>query len=145
MEIELLHGTVSDLSAWGKHGAAKCRLDGRNVMLPMDLTVNLHEGDNIQVAGTMKKDALLAMAMKNSRQGKTARVDATGYVMLMGLGGFLWILCGVLGLRAIGTDAVLMESINDLVSIAGFVVMLLMVRHVFLINKASDQIKYAEM
>jgi len=145
MAIELLRGTVRDLSAWGKHGAARCRLNGHDVMLPMDLTVNIHEGDDIQVAGTMKKDTLLAMAMKNSKQGKTSRVDATNYILLMGLGGFLWVLCGVFGLRAIGSDAILMESLDDIISIGGFVVMLLMVRHLFQINRASDQVKYTEM
>jgi len=93
----------------------------------------------------MSKGAMHAMAVKNIKQDKTVKVDVTNYVLLIGAAGFLWVLCGVLGLRALGTGEILTESIDDIVSIAGFIIVMFSIRHMFLINKASNQLKYPGM
>jgi len=145
MAIVILRGTVRNLTALEKNGTVKCRLDGYNVMVPIDLVSSMHEGDEVEVAGTMSKGAMHAMAVKNIKQDKTVKVDVTNYVLLIGAAGFLWVLCGVLGLRALGTGEILTESIDDIVSIAGFIIVMFSIRHMFLINKASNQLKYPGM
>ena len=141
----MLRGTVRNLTARDKGGAVKCRLDGYDVMVPGDLVSSMHEGDEVEVAGTMSKGAMHAMAVNNFKLDKTARVDVTNYVLLIGIAGFIWLLCGVLGLRALGTGEILAESIDDIVSIASFITVMFAIRSLFLINRASNQLKYPGM
>ena len=142
MAIEKLSGTVKHLTTLDKHGAAKCRLDSYTIMIPAVLASSVHEGEVMEVAGTIKNGALHAMAVKNIKQDKISRVDVTSYVMMIAVAGFLWVLCGVLGLRELGTGEILAESFEDIISFGGFVVVLLAMRHVHLINRASDQLTY---
>ena len=142
MAIEKLRGTVNHLTTLDKHGAAKCRLDSYTIMIPAALVRRFREGDDVEVAGNMKNGALHAMAVKNIKQDKISRVDVTGYVMMIAVAGFLWVLCGVLGLRELGTGEILAESFDDIISFGGFIVVLLAIRHVHLINRASDQLTY---
>ena len=72
-------------------------------------------------------------------------MDVTNYVLLIGIAGFIWLLCGVLGLRALGTGEILAESIDDIVSIASFITVMFAIRSLFLINRASNQLKYPGM
>lgn len=142
MAIEKLRGTVSHLTILDKHGAAKCRLDSYTIMIPAALVRRFREGDDVEVAGSMKNGALHVMAVKNIKQDKISRVDVTSYVMMIAVAGFLWVLCGVLGLRELGTGEVLAESFDDIISFAGFIVVLLAIRHVHLINRAFDRLTY---
>ena len=142
MSVEKLHGVVNHLITLNKHGAAKCRLDSYNVMIPASLVGSVHEGDVMEAAGTIKNGTLHAMAVKNIKQDKVSRMDVTSYVMLIAVAGFLWVLCGVLGLRELGTGEILAESFDDIISFAGFIIALLAIRHVHLINRASDQLTY---
>jgi hypothetical protein len=142
MAVEKLRGTVSHLTILDKHGAAKCRLDSYTIMIPAALVRSFREGETVEVAGTIKNGALHVMAVKNIRQDKITRVDVTSYVMMMAVAGFLWVLFCVLGLRELGTGELLAESFDDIISFAGFVVVLLAIRHVHLINRASDQLTY---
>lgn len=141
----MLRGTVRNLTTLEKGGVVKCRLDGYNVLIPADLVSSMREGDEVEVAGTMSKGTMHAMAVKNFKQDKTAQVDVTNYVLLIGVAGFIWLLCGVLGLRALGTGEILAESIDDIVSIVGFITVMFAIRNLFLINKASNQLKYPGM
>ena len=142
MAVEKIRGTVHHLTVLGKHGAAKCRLDSYTVTIPGGLASSVREGDVMEVAGTMKDGTLHAMAVKNIKQDKISSVDVTSYVMMIAVAGFLWVLCGVLGLRELGTGEILAESFDDIISFAGFVIVLLAIRHVHLINRASDQLTY---
>ncbi len=142
MAIEKLRGKVNHLKTSAKQGTAAFRLDGRNVIVPHDLVDKVREGEDIEVAGTISKGELHAMAVRDVKQDRISHVDVTMYVFLIGIAGFLWALCGVLGLRAMGTGAIITESVDDIVAIAGFITVLMAIRHLSLINKASNQLKY---
>lgn len=142
MAITVLRGIVENLTMSEKHGAAKCRLDGHDIALPVDLISNMHDGDEVRVAGTFKKGALFAMAVKNFRLNKTACVDATNYILLMALGAFLWVLFGVFGWQYMDRGSILISYFDYFISIAGFIVMILTVRRFLLINNASSQVNY---
>ena len=142
MAIEKIRGKVNNLKTPPKQGTATFRLDGRDIIVPQDLVDKVREGEDIEVAGTISKGALHAMAVRNVKQDRISRVDVTLYVLLIGIAGFLWVLCGVLGLRAMGTGAIITESVDDIVAIAGFIIVLMAIRHLSLINKASNQLRY---
>jgi hypothetical protein len=145
MVIEKVRGTIKNLTAPDKNGAAKCLLNEYKVVVPRDLVSSIREGDDVQIAGIIKKGELHAMAARNYQQNKTARVDATNYILLMGIGGFMGIMFGVFAFQSIDSGSTLIISIDDFISILGFLTMAFAIRYIVSINSASNLVSYPKV
>ena len=140
MGLSLQRGYVEEVVQSQKDGAADCRISDCRIKMPPELADIVEEGDNILVAGELKKDVLQAYAVKNLGKGKTAYIDSTFFILLMGAGACSGILFGVFGLESVSN---LIGPVEDLLSIVGFIVAAVALSRVVLINRANNLIKYS--
>lgn len=139
MWIKIQRGNVDQVSAPDKHGAVECRIGDQKIKVHRDLADRVVKGDDILVVGELKKGLLQAYAIKNFKQNKTAKLDVTGYVLFMGVGFYVAILCGVFGLEGIGGTQ--LEPVQDVASIIGWIVAIWMLRRVIHIVKSDTWIR----
>ena len=145
MGIALQRGQIANVTKSDKDGSADCRVGDRQVRLHPTLAGIIAPGDNVVVAGEVDKhDVLQAYAMNNLGKGKTARVDSTFFILVMGVAGYVGIMCGVFGLEAIGTGS-LVGEVQDAVSIAGLIVAGFALRRMVVMNRASNAIDYDQI
>ncbi len=140
MGIALQRGHVEEVVQSDKNGAANCRVSEQKIRMSSTLAGIVAEGDNVLVAGEIKKNVLQAYAVNNLGKGKTARIDSTSFILLMGVGGYLGIMFGVISLMT--ATGGLIGSLQDVLSIAGFILAGVALRRVVLINRASNLISY---
>jgi hypothetical protein len=143
MGLQLLRGHVKDVAAPDNHGAADCHVGKYNVKVCSDLVSSIGKGDDILLAGELRNDVFHAMAVKNFNRGKTAQIDPTNNILLMGVSGFVCMLGGVLGLRAIGSGGII-ESLDIVMAIIGLIGMGITLRRMILINKAGNLVNRHE-
>lgn len=143
MAIELERGKIQGLTPPDKHGAVTCRINGYNVNLPRDLADSVKEGDDVIVAGALRKDVFHAMAVKDFSRDKAIGVDCTNYVLLMSVGFILFTLLGVFGLQRIGTGEVYVETIDYLLSIAALIFAGVFLWHILQVVKATRRVRYS--
>lgn len=144
MAIQLLRGQVKDVSSPDSHGAGGCHIGKYNVKVYSDLVSSIGTGDDILLAGELKDDVFHAMAVKNIDKGKTAQIDCTNNILLMGASTFLCLLGFVLGLRAITSGGVV-QSIDMAMAFIGLIGMGITLRRLFLITRASNWVSRADL
>lgn len=132
MQIVLERGRVEALTGPDKQGAVSGRVGRRNVKIHGGIAKKVAQGDEILVGGTMNNNVLEVVALKSYKQDKVdgsdvEQVDCTNANLLMGLGGLLFMLCGVFSLQ--GVMHPLVNTILGVISFAGFIGMFLARRH----------------
>lgn len=143
MGLQLLRGHVEDVATPDNHGAAACHIGKYNVKVGSDLVSSIGKGDDILLAGELRNDVFHAMAVRNFNRGKTAQIDPTNNILLMGASGFVCMLGGVLGLKAIGSGGII-ESLDIVMAIIGLIGMGITLRRMILINKAGNWVNRHE-
>lgn len=143
MGLQLLRGHVEDVATPDNHGAAACHIGKYNVKVGSDLVSSIGKGDDILLAGELRNDVFHAMAVRNFNRGKTAQIDPTNNILLMGASGFVCMLGGVLGLKAIGSGGII-ESLDIVMAIIGLIGMGITLRRMILINKAGNWVSRHE-
>lgn len=143
MGIKLHRGRIQGLTLSAKDSSAECRVGDRQVKIHPNLVKLFAEGDEVMVAGEVKNDVMHVMAAKSYKQDKTDHIDATNYILILGVAGYVWILAGVFGLEADVGDWV--GRAQELASVIGFIIVCLAVRRIILVNRASNWIDYAEI
>lgn len=147
MSLQLLRGHVKDVTSAGKHGAADCHI-GKfeyNVKVYSDLVSSVGKGgDDVLVAGELRNDVFHAMAVKNLDKGKTAQIDGTNDILIMGASAFVFGLGCVFGLRA-GTSGGIVQSLNIAMIFIGLIGMGITLRRLFLITRAGNWVSRAEL
>jgi len=131
MEIVLERGRVATLNGPDKQGAVSGRVGRRNVKIHGDIANKLSQGDDVLVGGTMNNNVLEVVAMKSYKQDKVdgsdvEQVDCTNFILLMGLGGLLFMLCGVFSMQGVMYPWV--NTNMGVISFAGFIGMFLALR-----------------
>jgi hypothetical protein len=144
MAIQLLRGHVKDVSSPDNHGAADCHIGKYNVKVYSDLVSTVGKGDDLLLAGELRNDIFHAMAVKNIDKGKTAQIDCTNNILLMGMSGFICMLGFVLALKAINTGGVV-QSIDLVLAFVGLIGMGITLRRLFLITRASNWVTRADI
>ena len=143
MAIETERGKVQELTPPDEHGAATCRINNRSIMLPRDLADSVKEGDDVIVAGALKKDVFHAMAVKDFSRDKATGVDCTNYILLMSTGWIMFTMLGVFGLQAIGSGQIYIEALDDVLSIVGLILALVFLRLAMQVFSAIKQVRYS--
>ena len=139
MGIKFERGNVGQVSVPDKHGAVECRIGDQNIKVHRDLADRVIKGDEILVVGELKKGILQAYAIKNINQNKTAKLDVTGYVLIMGVGFYLLIFFGVFGLEEIGGTQ--WESTQYILSIIGLIIAVWTLRRIIHIVKSDTWVR----
>jgi hypothetical protein len=144
MALQLLRGHVKDVTSPDNHGAAGCHIGKYSVKVSSDLVSSVGKGDDILLAGELRNDVFHAMAVKNLDKDKTAQIDCTNNVLLIGAFGFVFFLGFVLALRAINTGGVV-QSMDMVMAFVGLVGMGIALRRLFLINRASNWVSRIDL
>lgn len=144
MAIQLLRGHVKDVTSPDNHGAADCHIGKYNVKVYSDLVSSVGKGDDILLAGELRNDVFHAMAVKNIDKDKTAQIDCTNNILLMGASAFVCMLGFILGLKAINTGG-LVQSIDMAMAFIGLIGMGITLRRLFLITRAANWISRADL
>jgi len=147
MSLQLLRGHVKDVTSPGKHGAADCHIGKYeyNVKVYSDLISSIGKGgDDILLAGELRNDIFHAMAVKNIDKGKTAQIDGTNNILLMGASAFVFGLGFVLGLKAIDGGGIV-QSLNMAMIFIGLIGMGITLRRLFLITRAANWVSRAKL
>jgi len=144
MGLQLLRGHVKDIATPDNRGAAACQIGKYNVKVYGDLVSSVGKGDDILLAGELRSNVFHALAVKNFDRDKTAQIDPTNNVLLMGISGFVCMVGGVLGLRAVGGGGIV-ESLDFMMAIAGLIGMVIALRRLILINRAGNWVSRPEL
>jgi hypothetical protein len=144
MGLQLLRGHVKDIAAPDNRGAAACQIGKYNVKVYGDLVSSVGKGDDILLAGELKSNVFHALAVKNFDRNKTAQIDPTNNMLLMGLSGFVCMVGGVLGLRYAGSGGIL-ESLDFTLAMIGLIGMVMSLRRLILINRAGNWVSRPEL
>lgn len=144
MGLQLLRGHVKEIATPDNRGAAACQIGKYNVKVYGDLVSSVGKGDDILVAGELKSEVFHALAVKNFNRDKTAQIDPTNNILLMGASGFVCMLGGVLGLRAVGGGG-MVESLDVVMAIIGLIGMVITLRRIVLINRAGNWVSRPEL
>lgn len=144
MSIKLQRGRVGNITRSAKDRSVDCPIGNMQVTAHPNLAKAFASGDEVMVAGEVKNDVLHAFALRNLTQDKSAQIDCTNYILILGMGGYVGILCGVFGLEAVGTGS-LLGMVQDAASIAGLMVAGWAVHRLLLVIKANRWLKYAQI
>jgi len=144
MAIQLLRGHVKDVTSPGDHGAADCHIGKYSVKVSSDLVSSVAKGDDILLAGELRNDVFHAMAVKNLDKDKTAQIDGTNNILLMGASAFVCMLGFVLALKAINTGGVV-QSADMVMAFIGLIGMGITLRRLFLINRAANWVSRVDL
>ena len=144
MAMQLLRGHVIDVTSPDKHGAAGCHIGKYNVKVYSDLVSSIGKGDDILLAGELRDDIFHALAVKNVDKNKTAQIDGTNNILLMGASAFFCMLGLVLGMKAVNSGG-LVESLNMAMAFIGLIGMGITFRRLFLITRASNWVSRADL
>lgn len=144
MALQLLRGHVKDVTSPDNHGAADCHIGKYSVKVSSDLVSSVGKGDDILFAGELRNDVFHAMAVKNIDKDKTAQIDCTNNVLLIGAFGFVFFLGFVLALKAINTGGAV-QSMDMVMAFVGLVGMGITLRRLFLINRASNWVSRIDL
>jgi hypothetical protein len=144
MAMQLLRGHVKDVTSPDKHGAAACHIGKYNVKVYSDLVSSIGKGDDILLAGELRDDVFHALAVKNVDKNKTAQIDGTNNILLLGASSFLCMLGLVLGLKAVNSGGVV-ESLDMAMAFIGLIGMGISFRRLFLITRASNWVSRADL
>jgi len=144
MAIQLLRGHVKDVTSPDNHGAAGCHIGKYNVKVSSDLVSSVGKGDDILLAGELRDDVFHAMAVKNIDKDKTAQIDCTNNILLMGASAFICMLGLVLGLKAINSGGVV-QSLDMAMALIGLIGMGITLRRLFLITRAANWVSRADL
>ena len=137
MAIQLLRGHVKDVTSPDNHGAAGCHIGKYTVKVYSDLVSSVGKGDDILLAGELRNDVFHAMAVKNIDKDKTAQIDCTNNILLMGASAFICMLGFVLALKAINSGGVV-QSLDMAMAFIGLIGMGITLRRLFLITRAAN-------
>ena len=144
MALQLLRGHVKDVLSPDTRGAGGCHIGKYNVKVYSDLVSSIGNGDDILLAGELKDDIFHAMAVKNIDKGKTAQIDCTNNILLMGASTFVCLLGFVLALRAINSGGVV-QSVDMVMAFVGLIGMVITLRRLFLIIRAANWVSRADL
>ena len=144
MAIQLLRGHVKDVTSPENGGIGECHIGKYNVKVNGDLVTSIGKGDDILLAGEVRNDIFHAFAVKNIDKDKTAQIDCTNNVLLVGASGFIFMLGFVLGLRAINS-AGMVESMDIVLAFIGLIGMGITLRRLFLITRAASWVNRADL
>jgi hypothetical protein len=144
MAIQLLRGHVKDVTSPDDHGIGGCHIGKYNVKVNGDLVSSIGKGDDILLAGELRNDIFHAMAVRNIDKGKTAQIDCTNNILLMGASGFVCMLGFVLALKAINSGGVV-QSLDMVLAFVGMIGMGITLRRLFLITRASNWVTRADL
>jgi hypothetical protein len=144
MALQLLRGHVKDVTSPDNRGAADCHIGKYNVKVYSDLVSSIGKGDDILLAGELRNDIFHAMAVKNIDKDKTAQIDSTNSILLMGVSAFMCGLGFVLALKAINTGGVV-QSVDMVLAFIGLIGMGITLRRLFLITRAGNWVSRADL
>ena len=141
MAIKLQRGHVEGLTAPEKDGSVECRISNQKILVHPYLADNIR---SVLVAGELKNDTLQAMAVNNFRQEKISHIDCTNYILILGVSGYIAIICGVFGLEATDSGDWL-TILQYVASILGFAVAAISIRRVVMVNRADNCVRFPEL
>lgn len=144
MAIQLLRGHVKDVTSPDSHGTGGCHIGEYNVKVNGDLVSSIGKGDDILLAGELRNDIFHAMAVKNIDKGKTAQIDCTNSILIMGAFAFLFMLGAVLAMKAVNSGGVV-QSLDLVLAFFGLIGLAITLRRLFLITRASNWITRANL
>ncbi len=144
MAIQLLRGHVKDVGSPDNHGAADCHIGKYSVKVSGDLVSSVGQGDDILLAGELRKDVFHALAVKNLDKNKAAQIDGTNNILIMGASAFICMLGFVLALKAINSGGAV-QSADMVMAFVGMVGMGITLRRLFLINRAANWVNRVEL
>ena len=144
MAIKLQRGHVEGLTAPGKDGSVECRIRDQKVLVHPNLADKIHNGDDVLVAGELRNDVLQATAVNNFRQNKISHIDCTNYILILGVSGYIGIICGVFGLEAIDSTDWL-TLLQYAASIIGLAVAAMSIRRIVMVNRADNCVHFPDL
>ena len=86
MAFTIEHGVIQNLTKDEEKGSASCEINNVSVDLHRDLTTKVSTGDEVIIVGTMEKDKMRALALKDVSKSNILGIDTTNYILLMGVG-----------------------------------------------------------
>lgn len=143
MQLTRLSGIISQIAATpDKHGDVRCVVDGKPVSLASDFTDQVHDGDQVTLAGEQRDDTIYALAMNNGRDDRCLTIDGSNMAIIWTFATFVGIITGILALQEIGTGEDTALTVLSVISIAalGYAASLLL--RIFRINRASRIVQY---
>jgi hypothetical protein len=145
MKMVTHRGLVEDIGAPDKRGGFECRVGDVRVRVHPDLASSLTNGDDVYLAGKYRDKVLYVLAVNNLRSGKTAQVDATNQMLLIGLWGWVGIMSAAVLPMPVVSDSSAAWAILLLAAIIGVTFMSRSIRELILINRAANWVRHPDI
>lgn len=144
MAIQLLRGHVKDITSPDKHGAVGCKLGKYDIKVYGDLVSGIGKGDDVLLACEQRNDNFRALAVKNIDRNKMLQIDPTNSILLLAASFFVCMLGFVLDLQA-ESSSITVQSMDMIVGFIGLIGVGINLRRLFLITRAGNWVRRAEV
>lgn len=143
MALVTHRGRVAEVTPFGKRGALICRVGNTEVRVHSDLASMLSDGDEVYLAGKLRKGVLTALAVNNLSRHKSGGLDATNNMLLIGFMGWLGVQAAALLPMFDGVP--LLWGVFLVLTLFGLGGTFRSIRELVLINRATKWVRYPDL
>jgi hypothetical protein len=144
MAIELLRGHVKEITPPDKRGKVDCKLGNYDIQIDGDLSGGIAKGDDILLACEQRKGAYHALAVRNIDKNKMRQIDPTNSILFLAAGIFVCTLGFVLDFQA-EFSSIMVRSIDTAVGLIGLIAIVVTLRRLLIITRASAWVRHADI
>ena len=142
MAFTIEHGVIQNLTKDEEKGSASCEINNVSVDLHRDLTTKVSTGDEVIIVGTMEKDKMRALALKDVSKSNILGIDTTNYILLMGVGLYVFTMFSVFFIQGLMHHAQMsIEVMHTIILLVGLTWSLFFLRNMVRAISALNCIK----